>query len=79
MTKTDLQEPRSELPEVGKPYYIFFGHHKFSLVPVFSALTTMIMPWGLPSSDLGTLTLRGNQVIFSPAEAGSKNHISGEL
>lgn len=80
MTKTDLQEPRSQLPQWGKPKYIFsFGHHKFSLVPVRSVLTFMVIPWGLPSSDLETQTWRGNQMAFSPAEARSKSQVSGEL
>lgn len=75
MTKSDLQQPRAELPDVRKKKYCIFsfGHHKFSLVPVFPVLLHD------DATDLRALTLRGIQMIFSPAEARSKSQISGEL
>lgn len=81
MTKTDLLEPRPDPQEVDKAIlHIFsFGDHKLSLVPIFSVLAFMIMPWDLPFVDLGALNLRGIQMIFLPAEARSKNQLGGEM
>lgn len=59
--------------------HVFFWGHELSLVPVFSVLTFMIMPWGPLSIDQGTLSLRGIQMIFSPAEARNKKQVFSEL
>lgn len=56
-----------------------FGDHKLSWVHAFSVLSFLIMLWGLPSVDVGTLSLRDIQMIFSPAEARSKNQLGVKL